>query len=145
MGKRGCFGCLFVCLFVLSLCYETLFFCPRADLPLWSVPLPVRANLPLLFNLIVVFWEGQICPYFLAHRAPNFLVRSPKLLCHPHFRRISQHCRSNPILTLLEYSLLHNHSRPSSCPPSDPLPTNPTVRPTSSRPTVRPTPQTTDL
>ena len=38
---------------------ENLFFCPRADLPLWSVPLPVRADLPLLFSLTVVFWEGQ--------------------------------------------------------------------------------------
>ena len=42
--------------------------------------------------------------------------------------------------------MLHNHPRPSSYPPSDPLQTDrPTVRPTSSRLTVLPTPQTTDL
>ena len=93
---------------------------------------------------------GQICPYFLisllffgkGSSALTFLrtwfCPFTELLCHPHFCLISQHCRSNPILTPLEYSLLRNHPRPSSCPPSDPLQTDRlTARPTS-RPSDRP-------
>jgi len=53
----------------------------------------------------LAFWRTWFCPF-------------TELLCHPHFHLISQ---SNPILTKLEYLLLHNHLRPSSCPPSDPL------------------------
>jgi hypothetical protein len=70
---------------LLSSTNEILFFCPGADLPFWSVPLPRGAVLPLLFSLTIVFWKGQFCPCFLAHlilSIHQIVVPSP---FPPHF------------------------------------------------------------
>ena len=67
---------------------ENLLFCPGADLPFWSVPLPSGADLPLLFSL-TFFLERAVLPLLfgaLILSIHQIVVPSP---FPPHFAALS--------------------------------------------------------